>query len=81
MENNDNKKKTLNEYYTSLSSDEKVEFEIAISKKCMKALGTIRQWVYSCRNPPALCKKIIAEHLKMPVNDLFPKKVVNEEAL
>lgn len=81
MESQKNQKKTLKEYYISLSSEKKQEFEIVVAKKCMKALGTVRQWVYGCRKPSALCKKIIADYLKMPADDLFPKdEVLNEEA-
>lgn len=71
-------KKTFRELYISTTPLEKQEFEIRIARLCMKSLGTIRQWVYGCRNPSALCKKLIAEELNIPENELFPE-VINEK--
>lgn len=74
--------RTFRSIYVSKNVLEKQEFEIIIGRLCMKSLGTVRQWVYGGRNPSALCKKLIAEELKISENELFPKKkVVNEEAL
>lgn len=74
--------RTFREIYVSKNVLEKQEFEIIIGRLCMKSLGTIRLWAYGCRNPSALCKKLIAEELNIPENELFPKKkIVNEEAL
>lgn len=75
----DEKKVTLREHYTGLRADEKTKFEIEVAQRCIKSLATVRQWAYGCRNPSALCKKIISEYLKMSITDLFPE-VVNEKA-
>lgn len=73
MENK--KKMTLREYYNSLTILKKQELEISIAQKCMKSMGTIRQWVYGCRNPSALCKKLVIELLSDEVTIVFPESV------
>lgn len=72
------KEMTLREYYNSLTPLKRQEMEISIAQKCMKSPGTIRQWIYACRNPSALCKKLVIELLSDEVTIIFPE-AVNEK--
>lgn len=72
------KEMTLREYYTSLIPLKRQEMEISIAQKCMKSPGTVRQWIYGCRNPSALCKKLMIELLSDKVTIVFPE-TVNEK--
>lgn len=64
---------TLGDYYRSLP-DPKKKFVESIAKLTFSSENAVRRWIAEDTVPSAIKRKVIAEHLQIPVESLFPSK-------
>lgn len=67
------------EYYKSLPDRRVVKapksaFVEYIARKTLKSEKTVRMWIAGVQTPDALTRKVIAEELGVPENQLFPER-------
>lgn len=67
---------TLQDYYKSLTTDEKRKFFVQCMKKCHVGIAAVRSWIRdpenkAHRNPDVLRRPILAKITGLTANELF----------
>ena len=61
------------DYMKSLPNEQQDKIK-ELAEKTMTSVQTVYRWINGSIVPPPLKQQIIAEHLGIPVSELFPKK-------